>query len=149
MNSHELFTNTPPRKLFFFAALPGAVSMLASALYQLFTGRGEHVRPALYQLPAAPFRDHDVFTRSADGKPIRKRKFCQDWLIPKTTINTVKEQVAAGLYRAFEGREKIICLTMRASSYAEKGDRRCRRNRPLRHGGLARIEALWREYEAS
>ena len=28
MNSHELFTNTPPRKLFFFAALPGAVSML-------------------------------------------------------------------------------------------------------------------------
>ena len=29
MNSHELFTNTPPRKLFFFAALPGAVSMLA------------------------------------------------------------------------------------------------------------------------
>ena len=38
MNSHELFTNTPPRKLFFFAALPGAVSMLASALYQLFDG---------------------------------------------------------------------------------------------------------------
>ena len=38
MNSHELFTNTPPRKLFFFAALPGAVSMLSSALYQLFDG---------------------------------------------------------------------------------------------------------------
>ena len=38
MNSHELFTNTPPRKLFFYAALPGAVGMLASALYQLFDG---------------------------------------------------------------------------------------------------------------
>ena len=38
MNSHELFTNTPPRRLFFFAAVPGAVSMLASALYQLFDG---------------------------------------------------------------------------------------------------------------
>lgn len=38
MNSHELFTNTPPRKLFFYAALPGAVSMLASALYQLIDG---------------------------------------------------------------------------------------------------------------
>ena len=38
MNSHELFTNTPPRKLFFYAASPGAVSMLASALYQLFDG---------------------------------------------------------------------------------------------------------------
>lgn len=38
MNSHELFTNTPPRKLFFYAAIPGAVSMLASALYQLFDG---------------------------------------------------------------------------------------------------------------
>ena len=38
MNSHELFTNTPPRKLFFFAALPSAASMLASALYELFDG---------------------------------------------------------------------------------------------------------------
>ena len=38
MNSHELFTSTPPRKLFFYAALPGAVGMLASALYQLFDG---------------------------------------------------------------------------------------------------------------
>lgn len=29
MNSHTLFTKTPPLKLFFFAAVPGAVSMLA------------------------------------------------------------------------------------------------------------------------
>lgn len=38
MNTHTLFTNTPPVRLFFFAAVPGAVSMLASALYQLIDG---------------------------------------------------------------------------------------------------------------
>ena len=38
MNSHALFTQRSPRRLFFFAAIPGAVSMLASALYQLVDG---------------------------------------------------------------------------------------------------------------
>lgn len=38
MNSEALFAKTPPLKLFFIAALPGAVSMLASALYQTFDG---------------------------------------------------------------------------------------------------------------
>ena len=38
MNSHTLFSNTPPLKLFFIAAVPGAVSMLASALYQMIDG---------------------------------------------------------------------------------------------------------------
>ncbi len=38
MNSHILFLKTPPLKLFFLAALPGAVSMLASALYQTIDG---------------------------------------------------------------------------------------------------------------
>lgn len=38
MNSHALFTQKPPHKLFFFAAVPGAISMLASALYQLVDG---------------------------------------------------------------------------------------------------------------
>lgn len=37
-NSTELFAKTPPVKLFFIAAIPGAVSMLASALYQLLDG---------------------------------------------------------------------------------------------------------------
>ncbi len=36
--SAALFAKTPPLKLFFIAALPGAVSMLASALYQLLDG---------------------------------------------------------------------------------------------------------------
>ena len=38
MNSTTLFSKTPPLKLFFIASLPGAISMLASALYQTIDG---------------------------------------------------------------------------------------------------------------
>lgn len=38
MNSAALFSKTPPLKLFFIASVPGAVSMLASALYQVIDG---------------------------------------------------------------------------------------------------------------
>ncbi len=38
MDSKELFLKTRPLRLFFIAAIPGAVSMLASALYGLFDG---------------------------------------------------------------------------------------------------------------
>lgn len=38
MESKALFSKTPPLKLFFIAAFPGAVSMLASALYQMMDG---------------------------------------------------------------------------------------------------------------
>lgn len=38
MDSKELFLKTRPLKLFFIAAIPGAISMLASALYGLFDG---------------------------------------------------------------------------------------------------------------
>ncbi len=38
MNTNDLFTKTPPLKLFITAALPGAISMIASALYQLIDG---------------------------------------------------------------------------------------------------------------
>lgn len=37
-NSYQLFVHTPPVKLFFIAALPGAISMLASSLYGLLDG---------------------------------------------------------------------------------------------------------------
>lgn len=37
-NSTALFSKTPPLKLFFLASLPGAISMLASALYQTIDG---------------------------------------------------------------------------------------------------------------
>lgn len=38
MDSHNLFASTKPSRLFFIAAIPGAVSMLASALYQTIDG---------------------------------------------------------------------------------------------------------------
>lgn len=38
INQQTIFLNTPPAKLFFMAAVPGAVGMLASALYQLADG---------------------------------------------------------------------------------------------------------------
>ncbi len=38
MNSTALFSKTPPLKLFFLASIPGAISMLASALYQTIDG---------------------------------------------------------------------------------------------------------------
>lgn len=38
MDSKVLFSRTPPIKLFFIASIPGAISMLASALYQLIDG---------------------------------------------------------------------------------------------------------------
>ena len=38
MDHNTLFSKTPPGRLFFMAALPGSVGMLASALYQLIDG---------------------------------------------------------------------------------------------------------------
>ena len=38
MDSTALFSKTPPLKLFFFAAIPGAISMLTSSLYQTIDG---------------------------------------------------------------------------------------------------------------
>ena len=38
MDSTALFAKTPPVKLFFIASVPGAVSMLASSLYQFLDG---------------------------------------------------------------------------------------------------------------
>ena len=38
MDSTALFARTAPRRLFFTAAIPGAISMLASSLYQTLDG---------------------------------------------------------------------------------------------------------------
>ena len=38
MDNKKLFTETPPTKLFFRAAIPGAIGMLASSLYTLADG---------------------------------------------------------------------------------------------------------------
>ena len=105
-----------------------------------------------------------LFYALSDGRPHSQKEICEDWLIPKTTINTVvKEQVAAGhlTLRAGEGREKIICLTDAGRAYAEKAisalcaaERAAAEQVVARHGAdfVAAVEdfteALWREYEA-
>ena len=38
MDSTNIFAKMPPLRLFFYASIPGAVSMLASSLYQTIDG---------------------------------------------------------------------------------------------------------------
>ena len=99
-----------------------------------------------------------------DGKPHSQKEICEDWLIPKTTINTiVKEQIAAGriTLRAGKGkREKIICLTESGHAYAQKAlqgiceAERVADERTLEKHDRAFVDALedfagtlWEEYE--
>lgn len=58
-----------------------------------------------------------------DGAPHTQKQICEEWLIPKTTINTVvKECVANGYVTLAPGEhshEKLICLTERGKGYAQ------------------------------
>lgn len=59
-----------------------------------------------------------------DGRPRTQKQICEEWMIPKTTINTiVKECMAAG-YVEFcpEGnsREKLLRLTKKGLQYAKQ-----------------------------
>ena len=57
----------------------------------------------------------DVLYALDDGAPHTQKQICGDWLIPKTTVNTiVKELVSDGFAELLPvegGREKIIRLT--------------------------------------
>lgn len=59
-----------------------------------------------------------------DGKPYSQKQICEDWLIPKTTVNTVvKELQEAGyitLLLEDNTREKKILLTDSGKSYTEE-----------------------------
>lgn len=59
-----------------------------------------------------------------DGKAHTQKEICENWLIPKTTINTiVKECVNAGYIILSTGnhtKEKEICLTEKGREYARK-----------------------------
>lgn len=58
-----------------------------------------------------------------DEKPHSQREICEDWLIPKTTVNTlVRELVAQGHATLLpsHGREKTIELTPSGRAYAQK-----------------------------
>ena len=57
-----------------------------------------------------------------DGKPHTQKQICSEWLIPKTTINTVVRECAlegyVTLIRRDGTREKQLVLTRRGSEYA-------------------------------
>lgn len=59
-----------------------------------------------------------------DEKPHSQKQVCQDWMIPKTTINTnIKELVKAGyvtLCPSGSSREKMITLTEEGKVYTER-----------------------------
>lgn len=59
-----------------------------------------------------------------DGKPHSQKQICEDWLIPKTTVNTVvKELQEAGyitLLLEDNTREKKILLTDSGKAYTEE-----------------------------
>lgn len=57
-----------------------------------------------------------------DGNPHTQKEISQEWLLPKTTVNTlVRECVAAGHIRLEPcAREKTICLTPRGKAYTEQ-----------------------------
>lgn len=63
-----------------------------------------------------------IFYALDDGKPHSQKQLCEEWLIPKTTINTiVKELVAQGyltLHIEKHSREKAISLTAEGRAYA-------------------------------
>lgn len=81
--------------------------------YYLFArklGMKEHILTVLYALD--------------DGKPHTQKQIGEDWLIPKTTVNTcVGELVDSGYVRLLAGagtREKTIVLTEEGRLYTER-----------------------------
>ena len=73
------------------------------------TGLKENVLSLLYAL--------------SDGKAYTQKQICAQWLIPKTTINTVvKECLDKGyivLHRESHTKEKLVCLTKDGKQYTE------------------------------
>lgn len=56
-----------------------------------------------------------------DGRPHSQKQVCEEWLIPKTTINTIVHRMQQQGYltlRHGDGREKTICLTPAGVDYA-------------------------------
>lgn len=57
-----------------------------------------------------------------DGAPHSQKQICQEWLIPKTTLNTVVRECVAAGYIQLEprAREKTIRLTPSGAAYAKR-----------------------------
>lgn len=66
----------------------------------------------------------------ADGEPKSQKQICEEWLIPKTTLNTIiKELSASGMLVLLneEGKkEKIISLTEKGEVFADLIMGKCR-----------------------
>lgn len=65
-----------------------------------------------------------LFYVLGDGLPHSQKEICEEWLLPKTTLNTiVRECVEAGyltLSAADGSREKTLCLTPSGNAYAAR-----------------------------
>lgn len=57
-----------------------------------------------------------------DGKAHTQKEICQEWLLPKTTINTLVQECAAAGHIHLEphAREKTVRLTTQGKAYAEE-----------------------------
>ena len=59
-----------------------------------------------------------------DGHPHSQKQVCEEWLIPKTTINSIIQELTREGYVTLataEGtREKTICLTESGQAYASR-----------------------------
>ena len=63
-----------------------------------------------------------IFYALDDGQSHSQKQLCEEWLIPKTTINTIVKELAAEGYLTLHiekhTREKTICLTPEGREYA-------------------------------
>ena len=62
-------------------------------------------------------------TPRTDGGEHSQKNICDDWHIPKTTVNTVANKMRADGYIEFtktDGREKLMKLTPKGTEYAER-----------------------------
>lgn len=59
----------------------------------------------------------------SDGKPHSQKQICEEWLIPRTTINTVvKEGIRSGyvVLISTSSKEKLVALTEKGGVYTEE-----------------------------
>lgn len=58
-----------------------------------------------------------------DGQPRTQKQICDEWLLPKTTINTAVRECAEAGYISYvhgrDGREKLLVLTDAGKKYSE------------------------------
>ena len=67
----------------------------------------------------------DLFYALDDGQPHSQKQICEEWGIPKTTINTVVKDCRAAGYITLEPmpnqpRQRQLCLTAAGAAYAKK-----------------------------